>query len=175
VSWRELPFLAQLNLRGEAEDETFAEAVAAALGCPLPREPNTVTDANSLHILWLGPDEWIVIGPPDTEWQIAAVLNEALAGRHVSVVDISASRTVLELAGSRARELLAKGCGLDLHPRSFTPGRCAQTLLAKANVILHQTSGTPVYRLSVRNSFARYLAAWLQDAAAEYGPAAALA
>lgn len=173
VSIRELPFLAQVNLRGDPRDEGFAAAASAALGCALPLEPNTAADGNSLAILWLGPNEWLVVGPPDTEWQIEAVLNEALAGQHVSVVDVSASRTVIELGGPKARQTLAKGCGLDLHPRSFGPGRCAQTGLAKAAIILHQTADDPVYRLFVRNSFAGYLAAWLRDAAAEYGLSAA--
>ena len=172
ASWREAPFLAQINLRGDAGDETFTEAVAASLGCALPLEPNTAEEGNSLSILWLGPDEWLIVGPPDTEWQIEAILNEALAGRHASVVDVSANRTVIEITGANARELLAKGCGLDLHPRSFQPGQCAQTLLAKAQVILHQTADDPVYRLFVRNSFAPYLAEWLQDAAAEYAASA---
>jgi sarcosine oxidase subunit gamma len=61
--------------------------------------------------------------------------------------------------------VLAAGCALDLHPRAFGPGRCAQTLLARAAVILEQTSGEPAYRIYVRPSFAGYLADWLRDAA----------
>lgn len=170
VSLRELPFLAQINLRGRP-DKRFTVLIEATLGCPLPLLPNTVREGNSLSVLWLGPDEWLVVGPADTEWQIEGVLNDALAGVHASVVDVSASRTVLELSGPKAREVLAKGCALDLHPRSFGPGRCAQTLLAKAQIILRQTADDPVYQLFVRSSFARYLAAWLDDAMMDLGGA----
>jgi sarcosine oxidase subunit gamma len=95
------------------------------------------------------------------------VLRETLGQQPGSVVDVSAARTTLELAGPRARDVLEHGCALDLHPRAFGPGQCAQTLLAKANVVLHQVDDAPTYRLLVRPSFARYLVAWLLDAMTE--------
>ena len=39
-------------------------------------------------------------------------------------------------------ELLASGCSLDLHPRAWRSGMCAQTLFAKAQVILHERAET---------------------------------
>ena len=85
----------------------------------------------------------------------------------VSIVDVSANRTTLELRGPRARELLEFGCPIDLHPRVFGPGRCAQTLLARANVLIWHVADEPedTWRLFVRPSFAAYVAAWLADAA----------
>ena len=89
---------------------------------------------------------------------------ESLGDAVGSVVDVSANRTTIEVRGSAARELLAAGCSVDLHLRAFGPGRCAQTALARAAVILHQTSDEPCYLILVRPSFATYLARWLQDA-----------
>ena len=63
--------------------------------------------------------------------------------------------------------MLAKGCSLDLHPRSFQPGMCAQTLLAKTAVILWQTDDAPTLKVFVRASFAAHLARWLADASVE--------
>jgi sarcosine oxidase subunit gamma len=57
---------------------------------------------------------------------------------------------------------------VDLHPRVFGPGRCAQTLLAKAQVIIHQVNDAPTFHLYVRTSFAWYVAEWLLDAMTEY-------
>ena len=65
--------------------------------------------------------------------------------------------------------MLAKGCPLDLHPRVFGPGHCAQSQIARVNAIIHQRDGSPSYDIVVRRSFADYLARWLDDAAAEYG------
>ncbi|MGW0201911.1 sarcosine oxidase subunit gamma family protein, partial [Nonomuraea sp. NPDC003201] len=60
----------------------------------------------------------------------------------------------------------AHGCALDLHPRAFGPGRCAQTMLARAQVVLVPREDG--FLVLVRSSFAAYLAEWLLDAAAEY-------
>src|SRR5690606_33575136 len=58
----------------------------------------------------------------------------------------------------------------DLHRRSFTAGQCAQTLLARAGVVLVcRDAEQPSFWIFVRASFARYLADWLADAAAEDG------
>ncbi|MHA6765626.1 sarcosine oxidase subunit gamma [Streptacidiphilus sp. PAMC 29251] len=167
VGLREIPFLAQLDLQLQ-QHGTAAQRIGRALGTPLPTDPNTVAAAGELRVLWLGPEEWLVVGPDGSGPATAAMLRAALEDEPGSVVDVSANRTTLELSGPAAREVLAKGCALDLHPRVFTPGRCAQTLVSKVNVILHQTDLEPTYRLLVRGSFAQYLADWLLDATEEY-------
>jgi sarcosine oxidase subunit gamma len=129
---------------------------ASAPRLRLPLEPNRVQAADGRTALWLGPDEWLVAGD--------GPLGLDLPPGAGSVVDLSANRVVLELRGPAARDVLAAGCALDLHPRAFGPGRCAQTLLARAAVILEQTSDEPAYRIYVRPSFAGYLRDWLDDA-----------
>jgi sarcosine oxidase subunit gamma len=161
VALREVPFLAQVGVRSDA-------AGAAALGLPI--EAGTTAGRGERTLLWLGPDEWLAVGPDGDAPAIAAELEAADAG-WVSTVDLSANRTVIELTGPLAREVLAKGCTLDLHPRAFGPGRCAQTALARTQVILEARPGS--FRVYVRGSFASFLATWLLDAMAEYGEPAA--
>ena len=81
----------------------------------------------------------------------------------------SDARAVIALGGEAAREVLMKGCSLDLHPRVFGPGSCAQSTLALAQIILEQVEDGPDYRLYVGRSFAPYLWQWLCDAAGEFG------
>ncbi|WP_406334934.1 sarcosine oxidase subunit gamma [Streptomyces sp. NBC_00203] len=168
VRLAELPFLAQVNVRLDAKGGA-ADAIALALGLPLPLEPNTVVRAGELTALWLGPDEWLVVGPPGTQQDVESRIRAAAGAEPVSVTDVSAQRTTLLVAGPRARDLLAHGCPLDLHPRAFGAGRCAQTTLARAQIVLvaRDEPGTGFWVL-VRSSFAGYLADWLLDAAAEY-------
>ena len=163
LALREAPFQAQVDLRGDAGAPGFADAVAAVAGCPLPA-PNRVSRGAARAIMWLGPDEWLLVGEAGEGPALADELGAALAGRHVSVVEVSASRAIVELSGPGAREVLAAGCSLDLHPRAFALDHCAQTLLANVAVILEQSGGTPTFRLHVRPSFARYLADWLLNA-----------
>ncbi|MCH7794326.1 MAG: sarcosine oxidase subunit gamma [Proteobacteria bacterium] len=161
-------FRAKVNLRGKPVKK-FLEAAANALGLELPKTPNTTASGGTLTALWLGPDEWLVVGPPNREGEIIEDLRALLAGRHCAVTDVTEGRTVIGLAGGHARDVLMKGCPLDLHPREFKPGDCAQSTLAKATVILHQTSDAPAYDIYVERSFADYLWSWLEDAALEYG------
>jgi sarcosine oxidase subunit gamma len=152
----ETPFLTMVNVR-VPPTSTVASALGDRLGGPLPVVPRAVVDAGDRHILWLGPDEWLVVGPPDDVELLS------LSEPGASVVDVSANRTTVEVT---SRELLEHGCTLDLHPRAFHAGHCAQTTIARTQVILWQTSDTPTYRLLVRPSFAHYLADWLTDHAA---------
>jgi sarcosine oxidase subunit gamma len=157
---REFRHRAMVNLR-VPPDSAAAARIAAALGVELPA-PNTV--ATGTHtVLWLGPDEWLVIGDGARE-----PLTSALGDDFGSVVDVSANRTTFVLSAPWARDVLEKGMAIDLHPSAFGPGQCAQTLLARAQVILQQVDDEPTYHVLVRGSFAPYLAAWLADAAGEF-------
>jgi sarcosine oxidase, subunit gamma len=153
----EVEFLAKVNLRVDP-------ALAARGGLALPAAPNTWSPAGGREVLWLGPDEWLVVDRPGAAPAIVEELERALEGTHHSVVDVSADRTVLELARADRIDLLTQGCGLDLHPRSWRDGMCAQTLLARVPVLLQERAR--VSRLFVRSSFADHLADWLVSSAA---------
>lgn len=160
---------ARFNLRLDPKDADALTSAGAILGGSLPRTPNTAASTvNGKTLLWLGPDEWLVTGPAEEGAALEETLRGRLDGRHHALTDVSAMYATLGLSGPRAREVLMKGCRLDLHPRAFKPGTCVQTALAKANVILHQTDDAPSYEITVRNSFSVYLASWLLDAMAEY-------
>jgi sarcosine oxidase subunit gamma len=142
------PFLAQVSLR-------LDPSLAARAPMPLPLEPNTAWDDGARGALWLGPDEWLVLGPPSTAGALVPELAAALDGLHRSTVDVSANRVSIVLGGPDRLEVLASGCSLDLHPRSWRAGVCAQTMFAKAQVILQERSDTT--RVLVRPSFAGYV------------------
>jgi len=133
-------------------------------GIPLPLAPNRVAATGKLRALWLGPDEWLVVVEGDAP-DLLPRLERAVVGRRAAVSDLSSSRAIIEIGGSAARDVLAAGCGLDLHPRAFGPGQCAQTLLARVPVILDQLDEVPHFRLLVRRSYVRWLVDWLIDAA----------
>lgn len=166
---RELPFLAQLDLRADPSDPDLMARIASILGARPSTEPNTtvISADGSRHVLWLGPNEWLVVGEPGTAQGLETALREAIGAGRGAVLDVSANRTTISVSGPRARDLLAFGCSIDLDERHFKPGMCAQTLLARANVIIVPVGPAvePAFRLLVRPSFAAYLAAWLTDAA----------
>ena len=95
---------------------------------------------------------------------LADALRRAVGDGFATVVELGCGQTVIEIAGARAREVIAKGCPLDLHPRAFGPGNCAQSRLARTLVTLAQVDDAPTFELIVRRSFADYLWQWLVDA-----------
>jgi sarcosine oxidase, subunit gamma len=163
----------QINLRGDAADPSFLQAAEKAVGFALPIEPNTTSTNGELTALWLGPSEWLLVGAPSREATVIGRLRAGLVGLHAAITDVGEARTIILVAGPRARDLLAKGTPLDLHPRVFAMGRCAQTALAKANVILRQVDDRPTFEVYILKSFADYLFTWLERAGAEYGAAVA--
>jgi sarcosine oxidase, subunit gamma len=161
------PFVAMADLRVDPAGPAAA-AVAEYLGVALPNTPSTWADGDTARVIWLGPDEWLVanpfISPEDLEAGLRAAVSNAGA-----VINVSAQRTTLRLRGAHVRDVLATGCAIDLHPRAFPAGSAAQTVLGQAGVVLLALDDTAThYQLLVRSSFARYLAAWLVDAAIEY-------
>jgi sarcosine oxidase subunit gamma len=178
----ELPFLSMISLRVDPASEVRAR-VERALGLSLPAagqvtgvgsaEADGVGAGTERSVLWLGPDEWLVVGPDGDTAALVPLLLEAVGAGPGSVVDVSANRDTLVLSGPNARDLLEKGITLDLHPRSFTVGHCAQTTFARGHLLIWQTDAEDspsgaVYRLLFRGSFADYVADWLLDAAAEF-------
>ena len=157
-----------LNLRGDPGDEQFLQAVQATLGQPLPTIANTFTAGENTQFR-LGPDEWLLATEPGKERDIAGQLGENLSGQCYSLVDVTGGQVLLRLRGSHVREVLAKGCTLDLHPRAFKMGQCAQTTLAKTSMLIALIDDAPTFDIIVRRSFAEYAARWLQHSSARAG------
>jgi sarcosine oxidase subunit gamma len=174
VALKELPFVPQLGVR-VVPGTPSAAALEAVYGLTFPLvHGETTGDASGVHALWLSPDEFLVVdasrrqSPSDSEAGEAAL--DGLPGQ---VVDLSGNRTVLELTGASARDLLEKFCHQDLHPRVFGVGAAVVTGLGPVPVYLHRHVEDG-FRIYVRASFADYLVRALLDGMVEYaGPAVA--
>ena len=159
---------AAVDLRVDPAGEGPA-ALADALGGPLPSAADTWTDLPGGQAMRLGPDEWLLTHatarPEDWEFHV----DEAATAHAGMAVDVSAQRTTIRLRGPAARELLSSGCAIDLRPASFGRGRCAQTLLGQAPVLLVAHADDDL-QLFARTSMAGYVVDWLVDAAQELRP-----
>jgi sarcosine oxidase subunit gamma len=156
-----LASVGHVNLRGRPDDEGFRRGVESVLQQPLPLEPNTVS-GRTHRLFWLGPDEWLLVVARGEVSELVCRLEDALRDRHAAVNDLSGGQVMLRLAGPSASEVLAAGCALDLQPASFPPGRCAQTGLAKAAVLLCPLPAGAGFELVVRRTLADYLLGWLE-------------
>jgi len=162
---RERPFLDLANVRGDARDGAFVAAMESAIGVRVPDKPNTVARGAEYDVLWLGPDEWLVRSAQARTPQLESKLRTAFGTLFASVVDVGSGYTVLEASGDRVRDVISRGCPLDLHPRVFQPGQCAQSHYFKAPIVLIPTAHD-TFELVVRRSFGDYFCRIIVDAAA---------
>jgi sarcosine oxidase subunit gamma len=153
---------AMFNVRGNPRDGQFMRDAAAVLHVQLPVVPNTASRARGMRALWLGPDEWLIVSavefPSSSSFRVA----------NGTLTDVSHGRAVLRLSGPDVCQVLAKGCPLDLDVRDFPVGACAQTAIAKINVILDRVQ-PQVFDLYCPRSHAGSFWHFVTDAAAEYG------
>ncbi|MBU3067275.1 sarcosine oxidase subunit gamma [Nocardia sp. NEAU-G5] len=169
VTMAEEPFLAMVDLWVDPAGPGHT-AAREILGFDLPTTPATAAGVSHTSAIWLGPQEWLVTSRTIAANTLETELRAAVGTHGGAAVDVSGQRTAVRLSGSRVRDVLAKGCSIDLHPRVFRAGSAVQSMLGLAAVVLIALDdyGTD-YRVLVRSSFARYLAQWLTDAAAEFG------
>lgn len=165
----EVPFLGFINLRGKTTNMAFVAAVLKVLGCEPPTDANTMRESGDYRIYWLGPDEWLVIAPTGQAPGLQSKLQAELTDVFSSVVDNSSGLTLLKITGENAAKLLARDCPLDLHPREFKPGQCAQTRLAKAGMTIAPLRDEYGFEMIIRRSFADYIGLWMQDGLLEFG------
>jgi sarcosine oxidase, subunit gamma len=168
----ERPFLGKFILRADAN--LVMDLVHGAVGSKLPAEALTSSTAGNTSILWLGPDEWMIVTAPEDVERHAAAARAALAQVHHQLVDVGDYYTVIELSGSHTREALMKLTTLDLHPLVFKAAMVAGTVFAHTNAWVWQiadnaTEGGPMFRLIIRWSMADYLWCLLAEASREWG------
>jgi len=163
----EAKLLGHLNLRGNAQDVGFLAGVQEALGMPLPITPCSSTKSELAQIMWLAPDEWLIVVDSGSEYEVEQKLRSYLKG-HFAVSDISGAQTIIELSGSNVIDLLKKSTGYDLHLDSFPVGKVIGTTFAKAGAHILRVSEDK-FQLVVRRSFSDYIWLWIQQNSKEYG------
>jgi sarcosine oxidase, subunit gamma len=136
-------------------------------GCELPSTVGA-TLPGPRHILCLSPCEWLLV--LQEQWASSFDRHIAAAPPEPGAVllDVTDGLAVVRVRGRAVRDVLAKGCGLDLHPQAFPAGRCARTRLAQLPVVIDCVDDSAGFDLYVARSHLRFLSDWLEDAAAEF-------
>jgi heterotetrameric sarcosine oxidase gamma subunit len=129
-------------------------------------EPRRACTGKGGTLLWNGPGQWLAVSPSTSARGFIRDLRGALEPSGATITDLSHARSVIRIAGPKAREVMLKGCPLDLD--SFEVNDCASSLLSHFNVQIH-CLGDQTFDLYVFRSFGLALWEWLVDAALEYG------
>ena len=141
-------------------------AIRERYGVELPDTPQRV-EGKDIAFIWAGPDQWIAIAERGQNRDIEVELKPLLDGLS-SVVDQSDARAVVRISGPRARDVLAKGVPIDLHPRAFKANNVAITHASHIGIIFWQIDDAPAYEIAMFRSFADSFAHWLIKSSAEF-------
>ena len=163
IQIQEVPFATSLDLRINPSSKGF-KVIEKTLGVKLPNKVGKTFRSKEFTILTLGPDWWLIVG---ANLNHEKLLRIKLENEFYSLTDVSAQRTFVKISGKHSREVLEHGWELDLNPKIFKSGDCAQSVLARCPVILYRGQKND-YFVYVRSSFAQHLWNFLTDASVEY-------
>ncbi len=169
VSIREIAGRGMIDLRGLTSDRKFMAAAKDVLGVDLPKAPRTSVTWGDIRVLWLSVDQWLVLTTADKADALTAALRKALGGIHSLATNVSDMRAVIRVEGAGAREVLMKGCSLDLLSGDYAAGTVRRMRFAEIAALLHVVEDD-VFDIYVFRSYADYawefLLATCKDAAA---------
>jgi len=154
------------NVRGNAADAAFLEAVTRRLSLALPLQPNSSAQSDDASLLWLGPTSWLFIDTRDPSHATFDDARRALNDAGGALFDLSSSYVAWKVVGHAAARVLNRGCPLDLHPGAFPAGHCAQSMLGHLTALVHRPDDSSAFIVLVARSFARDAQAFLEEAAA---------
>jgi methylglutamate dehydrogenase subunit D len=165
IDVRETLTLASFAAFKDKKDQVKA-AIRERYDVDLPDTPQRV-EGKDIAFIWAGPDQWIAIAEREQNRDIEVELKPLLDGLS-SVVDQSDARAVVQISGPRARNVLAKGVPIDLHPRAFKANNVAITHASHIGIIFWQIDDAPTYQIAMFRSFADSFAHWLLESSAEF-------
>jgi len=150
----------RLSMRGAP---AMCAMAAQAIGLSVPA-PLRASSAHQRHMLWQGPDDYLILAEADERQSLFALLLAALEGQGFSLVDISHRDVGFILKGEAVETLLASAIMLDLAERAFPIGMTTRTLFGKADVTLWRQASDLFY-LETGRSFVPYVVALLKEGA----------
>ena len=167
IKFQELPFMTKINLRGNPNEKNFMSSANETLNTRLPVRPNTYVTNDSLKIIWLGPNEWLIIDEKEDDKQdLFSKLENSFTSQDVSVTDVSENRTVIRITGAKIFILLAKFLTLNIENSLNSSSSVAQTLFTKVPVLLmrhHEHNTEPKIDIFTNRSHANYIYKILVD------------
>ena len=158
---------AKINLRGKNRD--FITKIGKELSIIPPSDPNSSSGNDSLNILWLSPDEWLIYSNNEIEQNYIYELEDKLYNsiskvKVGSVTNVSDHWIMLNLRGNKVFELLSTGCPFNFNKFKDTKGAVTQTLINHIDVIIHNKNNNNL-NMFVRRSFSEHLWSWMNDSA----------
>jgi len=131
----------------------------------LPVQNSKVVSDKDVRILWSGPNTWLVISEDES---IVETIKKNCSDENFAITDISHSRACIKIRGSKAKEVLKKGCPINFN--EFEKNNCAGSVFHGINIVVDCIESSPqTFNLITLRSFGESFYHHITDAALEFG------
>jgi sarcosine oxidase subunit gamma len=131
----------------------------------LSSKPLSVESNDNTRILWNGPRNWLVI---TTQKEVVSEIDEKFDEKNFAITDISHSKSIIELEGDDAKEVLKKGCPFNFN--ELYKNNCLNSTFNGMSIIVDMINDNPdTFRIFSLRSFGESLYHSITDSSLEFG------
>ena len=128
-------------------------------------KPLSVENNENTRILWNGPRNWLVI---TTQKEVFFEIDKKFKEVDFAVTDISHSKSIIELEGNNAKEVLKKGCPFNFN--ELNKNNCLNSTFNGISIIVDMINDKPdTFRIFALRSFGESLYYSITDSSLEFG------
>jgi len=134
-------------------------------GLELSLLSSKVLSNKDTRILWSAPNTWLLVSKKK---DIIKIIKQECPGEDFAVTDISHSKTTIQIKGSKAKEVLKKGCPINFN--EFEKNSCASSIFHGVNIVVDCIESNPqIFNLITLRSFGESFYHHITDASLEFG------
>ena len=131
----------------------------------LSSKPLSVESNENTRIFWNGPRNWLVI---TTLREVISEIDKKFEEKDFAITDISHSKSIIELEGNDAKEVLKKGCPFNFN--EFHKNNCLNSTYNGMSIIVDMINDNPdTFRIFALRSFGESLYHSITDSSLEFG------
>ena len=128
-------------------------------------KPLSVENNENTRILWNGPRNWLII---TTQKDVFSETDKKFEEGDFAVTDISHSKSIIELEGDDAKEVLKKGCPFNFN--ELYKNNCLNSTFNGMSIIVDMINDEPdTFRIFALRSFGESLYHSITDSSLEFG------
>jgi len=125
----------------------------------------SVASNEDTRILWNGPRNWLIM---TNKKEVLSEVGKNFSEKDFAVTDISHSKSIIELEGDNAKEVLKKGCPFNFN--ELNKNNCLNSTFNGMSIIVDMINDEPdTFRIFALRSFGESLYHSITDSSLEFG------
>ena len=128
-------------------------------------QSSKISSNKDTKILWSAPNTWLIVSKKE---DIIKIIKQNCNNDDFAITDISHSRTIIQIKGPKAKEVLKKGCPINFN--EFEKNNCVGSVFHGITIVVDFVDNNPdTFNLLTLRSFGESFYHHITDAALEFG------